>query len=221
MHARTVAALLAALILAGCAFPGDGTVDDEGAPAHAWLPGDRWSYRLALSDGPATDEWTVLGGASFGDTPVLQVQSTTVRASGASSSEVGSFDARTLALRHVEGDGLVLDFDPAEVWLLPAEDRTYTSQVTETRPQGQRTARIAYTVTYEGEDSIDTEAGFFSAERFTVRRTTLLEGGSREETSTYWWAPVAMNVVRQDSGGVTVKTLTSYALVDGPRTVPG
>lgn len=216
---RWAVLLLLALLLAGCSGREVPPAAEDAAPS-PWLAGDRWAYRLALVDGDATDDWTVLGPALFGDQAVIQVASTTTRQRG-TSSEVGSFDARTLALRHVEGDGLVLDFDPAEVWLLPVGDRTYETTITETRPQGQRTARASYTVTHEGQDVVETGAGVFSAERFTVRKTTFMDGGSREEASTYWWSPAAMNVVRQDSGGTTVKTLTSYSLVDGPRSVPG
>lgn len=215
---RSVLPLALVALLAGCSTPGEapeGTGD-----AHPWLPGDRWTYRLTLSDGPATDDWRVLGPAVLDGRAVLQVASTTVRSQG-SSSEVGSFDARTLALRHVDAEDLVLDFDPAEVWLVPAADRTYTTQVSEARPEGTRTARVSYTVTHEGQDVIDTEAGVFSAERFTVRKTTFTDTGSREESSVYWWAPVAVNVVRQDAGGVTVRTLTGYELMEGTRTVPG
>lgn len=211
--------LLLLVLLAGCADRDAAPADGDATP-RPWLRGDAWSYRLALSDGDATDDWRVLGVAVFGGVEVIEVASVTARQRG-TSSEVGSFDARTLALRHVDAEGLTLDFDPAEVWLMPPEDRSYQTRVTETRPEGVRTARVAYAVVHEGEDVIDTEAGTFAAERFTVRKTTLGAAGSREETSTYWWSPVVANVVRQDVGGQTVRTLTSYALVDGPRTVPG
>lgn len=206
-------------LLAGCADEQTPSGDDAG-PALAWLEGDRWSYRLSLSDGSATDDWTVLGPAVVNGHDVVQVASTTVRQRG-TSSEVGSFDARTLALRHVDGDGITLDFDPAEVWLMPPEDRSYQTQITEARPAGTRTARASYTIVHEGEDVIDTEAGVFSADRFLVRKTTFTDAGSREEVSTYWWSPAVANVVRQDVSGATVRTLTSYELVDGTRAVPG
>lgn len=217
---RPAFALLAAFLLAGCfgRDAGPGGEGGAGAPA-PWLFGDRWTYRLQLGCGEARDEWVVQGTTDLEGRTLVQVRSITTGCLEAD--EIGSFDARTLALRHVQTGDIRVTFDPAEVWLLPAQDRTYAVRKTVDAGEGTVEERATYTIDHIGPETIETDAGNFAAERFEVVRTVLLPGASRETRSTYWWSAVAMNVVRQDSSGETVRSLVEYRLADGSRTVPG
>ncbi|HLE95969.1 MAG TPA: hypothetical protein VI997_01245 [Candidatus Thermoplasmatota archaeon] len=215
---RALAVLLAAApLLAGC-FGGDADDAAEGGPS--WLPGDRWTYRLDYRGTVLTDEWAVLGPAEARGRPVLEVASTT-KGPGVDARDVGSFDAATLALVQVATPSSTVEYEPSEVQLLPAADRAYTSTQTETRDGRSATARVDYGVRYVGVESVGTDAGTFSAHRFEVRETRHRVDGTSEASSTYWWAPAVVNVVRHEApDGTVYRMLTSYDLEDGPRTLP-
>lgn len=208
--------VLAAALLAGCA--GDDAVPQEGGPA--WLPGDRWTYRLDLGGAPLADTWTVLGPGEVDGRAVLDVESVT-RGPGVDARDVGSFDAATLALVRVVTADATIAYDPSDVQLLPPADRAASSLQRETRGGTVVETRVGHDVRYAGVESVATDAGTFAAHRFEVRETRHGPSGTAESASTYWWAPAAVNVVRHEApDGTVYRTLVSYALAEGARTLP-
>jgi len=142
----------------------------------------------------------------------VRMRTVTQREGHAPRTTITVFDARTLAVRSIQDDGIgaTLRFEPPISILIPAEDHEHNGTLVASTPFGDVRQPVAAQVRFLGLEEVTVPAGTFQTYRYnaTVRSEGVIPFA---QTTEIWFSPLVEQAVKTIRDGRT-QVLVEYSL---------